>query len=46
MDEVTRLENKMSFCFKNFNKDILMTTEDEEEYSKNKICRFVKKYSI
>ena len=31
VDEVIRLENKMAFYFKNTNKDIIMTQEDEED---------------
>ena len=45
VDEVTKLENKMDFYFKNTNKDIIMTEEDEEDYRNNNICRFCgKKY--
>ena len=40
VDEKIKLENKMAFYFKNTNKDIIMTDEDEEDYRKNNICRF------
>ena len=38
--EVTKLENKMAFFFKETKKDIIMTKEDEEDFKKNNICRF------
>ena len=40
VDEVIKLENKMAFYFKNTNKDIIMTPEDEEDFINNNICRF------
>ena len=40
VDEVIRLENKMVFYFKNTNKDIILTEEDEEDFKNNNICRF------
>ena len=43
VDEVINLENKMTFYFKNTNKDIIMTQEDEEDYKNNNICRFCEK---
>ena len=43
VDKVIRLENKMAFCFKNTNKDIIMTQEDEEDFRNNNICRFCEK---
>ena len=43
VDEVMKLENKMAFYFKNTNKDIIMTGENEEDYRNNKICRFCEK---
>ena len=43
VDEVIRLENKMVFCFKNTNKDIIMTQEDEEDYKNHNICGFCEK---
>ena len=41
--EVIKLENKMAFYFKETNKDIIMTQEDEEDYKNNNICRFCEK---
>ena len=43
VNEVIKLENEMAFYFKNTNKDIIMTKEDEEEYRNNNICRFCEK---
>ena len=43
VDGVIRLENKMAFYFKNTNKDIIMTQEDEEDFRNNNICRFCEK---
>ena len=43
VDEVIKLENKMTFYFKNTKKDIIMTDEDEEDYESNNICRFCEK---
>ena len=43
VNEVLKLENKMTFFFKNTNKDIIMTEEDEEDFKINKICRFCEK---
>ena len=37
IDETIKLENKMAFYFKNTNKDIIMTQEDEEDYKNNNI---------
>ena len=46
IDEIIKLENKMTFNFKNANKDIVMTQEDEEDYQNNNICRFCEKEII
>ena len=46
VNEVIKLENKMTFYFKNTNKDIIMTQEDEEDYKDNNICRFCEKKII
>ena len=46
VDEVIKLENKMTFYFKNPKKDIIMTEEDEEDYRNNNICRFCEKKII
>ena len=43
VDEVIKLENKMAFYFKDTNKDIIMTQEDEEEYRNDNVCRFCEK---
>ena len=43
VNEVVKLENKMTFYFKNTNKDIIMTQEDEEDYRNNNTCRFCDK---
>ena len=43
VNEVIKLENKMTFYFKNTNKDIIMTHEYEEDYRDNNICRFCEK---
>ena len=43
VNEVRKLENKMAFSFKNTNKDIIMTQEDEEDYRNNNFCRFCEK---
>ena len=43
VDEVVKLENKMAFYFKNTKKDIILTEEDEEDFRRNKICRFCEK---
>ena len=46
VDEIIKLENKMAFYFKNTNKDIVMTDNDEEDYRNNNICRFCEKEII
>ena len=43
MDGVIKLENKMTFFFKNTRKDIIMTEEDKEHLRNNNICRFCEK---
>ena len=43
VDEVIKLENKMSFYFKNTNKVIKMTQEDEEDFQNTNICWFCEK---
>ena len=43
VDEIIKLENKMAFYFKNTNKDIIMTQEDENDYRNDNICRFCEK---
>ena len=46
VNEVIKLENKMAFYFKNTNKDIIMTQEDEKDYKNNNKCRFCEKEII
>ena len=43
VDEVIKLENKMTFYFKNTEKDIIMTDDDEEVYRNDNVCRFCEK---
>ena len=43
VDEIIKLGNKMAFYFKNTNKDIIMTQEDEDDYRNDNICRFCEK---
>ena len=43
VNEVKKLENKMTFYFKNTKKDIIMTKGNEEDFKNNKICRFCEK---
>ena len=43
VDEVIKLEKKMAFYFKNTEKDIIMTENDEEDFRNNNICRFCEK---
>ena len=43
VDEIIKLENKMAFYFKNTNKDIMMTEENEEDFRNDNICRFCEK---
>ena len=41
--EVIKLENKMAFYFKNTNRNIILTEEDEKHYKNSNICRFCDK---
>ena len=41
-----KFENKMAFYFKNTDKDIIMTEEDDEYYGKNDICRICEKETL
>ena len=43
VDEILKLENIMVFYFKNTEKDIIMTEENEEDYRSDNICRFCEK---
>ena len=43
LNEGMKLENKMTFYFKNTKKDVIMTEEDEEDLKFNNICRFCEK---
>ena len=40
VNEIIKLEIKMSFHFKNTKKDIIMTQEDKEDSENNNTCRF------
>ena len=40
VEEVGKPKNKMAFYFKNINKDIIMTEEDEQPYGNTNICQF------
>ena len=40
---VKKLENKMTYYFKDNNKDIVMTEKDEEDFKKDNLCRFCEK---
>ena len=46
VDDIIKLENKMTFYFKNTNTDIIMTEEDEEDFSNKNICQFCEKKNI
>ena len=41
--EVKKLENKMAFYFKNSDKDIIMTEENENHYRNTNVCKFCEK---
>ena len=41
--EVLKLENRTAFYFKNSQKNINMTEEDEKHYGNRNICRFCEK---
>ena len=43
VNEVIKLGKKLTFSFKIFEKDIVMTGEDEEDYRKISIFRFCEK---
>ena len=43
VDEVIKLEDKMTFYFKNTKKDIIMTEEDKEDFRNDNNCRFCEK---
>ena len=40
VDEVKKIENSMTFYFKNTKKDIIITEEDEKDYRNNNTCGF------
>ena len=44
VNEVIKLENNMAVCFKNTNKNIIMTEEDEEDFKNNNVCRFCEEF--
>ena len=41
--EIMKIENKVSFYFKNTKKDIVMTEENKEDFENKKICRYCEK---
>ena len=43
VNEVIKIENKMTFYFVNTNKDIFLTEEDEKDYRIIDFCRFCEK---
>ena len=43
VNQVTKLEDKMAFHFKNTQRETIMTEENEEGYKNNNICRFCEK---
>ena len=43
VNEVMKLENKMTLCFRYTNKDINMTEDDEEDFRNKNVCRFCDK---
>ena len=43
VNEVIKLENRMSFWFQNTKKDIIMTEEYKENFENNNFCRFCEK---
>ena len=43
VDEVVKLENKMSFYFKISKKDIIVTEENEEDFKNNNTSQFCEK---
>ena len=43
LDELSKIESKMIFYFKNNKKDIKMAEEDEEDFRNNNVCRFSEK---
>ena len=46
VNEIIEIENKVVFYFKNTNKDIIMTGEDEENFKNIDVCRFCEKEII
>ena len=46
VDEVIKLNKKMAFFFKNTNKDIFITQEDNEAFDRNNTCRLCEKEKI
>ena len=45
-DELIKLETKMLFCFKNTNRDKIMTQKDTEVFDKSNFCRSREKERI
>ena len=46
VDEVVKIENNMAFYFKNTNKGITKTQENEEDFENNSICRLCGKKTL
>ena len=44
VDEIVKLESKMTFWFKNTNEDIIMTEENKQDFENDNICRYCEKY--
>ena len=46
VDEVFKVEKKIVFYFKNTNKEIILTEEDDEHYREANICRFCEQQTL
>ena len=46
INEIMKIENKMSFYFKNTNKYNTMTEENKEEFDNNNVCRYCEKENL
>ena len=43
VNEIIKLENKMTFYYKNTKKEIIMSEENEEVFKNNDVCRLCEK---